>query len=236
MKRLLHLLTNCIAVGTMLVVLFVGWPHSIIEVEGAYPDVVMTRPLVAALPLASPVEQSSMGKSGLNLAFNLTARMPAGSLGLPGEPVTWVITLVNTSDATGTDVIITDKLRDELQIDSVDVSRGEVAISDQMIVYTLPEISPDETAIVTIHTTVRHGPLNGLLHNQAALVVSGPYGTVSRTASTEVFVPSGLPATGYAPVPDKPGHPALPLSVLIVIAASAISTTAFYVYMRGRRV
>lgn len=235
MKRLLHLLINSIAVGAMFVMLFGVWPHSIIEVEGSCSAIGAARLDTRALPFAGSVGRVDVTGSGLELAFDLSVRIPNGSLGLPGEPVTWVITLVNNSSIAGTDVMITDKLRGELQIESIDVAQGDVAVSEQMIVYTLPEIGPQESVILTINTTVLNGPLNGQLVNEAALVINGPHGTISRIASTEVYVPSGLPATGYPPVPDAPVNHGLPFSVMALIAMGVIGATAFFVYQRGRR-
>lgn len=238
MRRLLHLLVKSITAGAVLIVLLGVLPSGTFDAARAECTACSAcdAPLNAPAPVVRTVTRGDTALSRLGLAFDMVARLPAGSLGLPGEPVAWLITLTNTSGAAIADVMITDTLRDELQIDSVDASHGEVAVSEQMVVYTLAEIAPEQQVRVTVNTTVTHGPVDGLLKNQAVLVVKGPDGPLSQTVTTEVFVPTGLPATGYRPDAELPRYDTVPFSVLTLVAGLAISLTALYVYRRGQRI
>lgn len=238
MHRLLHQITRILTAGVVLIMLFGLWPSGMFGAARA--DCAACSSCDAPLSAANPVMRTVMrGESSLarfGLAFDMVARLPGGSLGLPGEPIVWLITLTNTSGTTINDVMITDKLRDELQIDSVHASHGDVAISERMVVYTLDAIPPNEQVRVTLNTTVTRGPVDGLLQNQAVLVVEGPNGPLTQTVTTEVYTPTGLPPTGYRPQADLPPYDAIPFSLLALFAALAVGMTALYVYHRGQRI
>jgi hypothetical protein len=170
-----------------------------------------------------------------NPEFTMEAVLPTGSLGLPGEPITWVLRVTNTGLGAGEDIVITNTLRDELQIEDVVSSKGDVAVSEQMILVTVPELMPAASVEVQVHTTVRRGPPNGVLLNQALLAGQGPGGAVSVVAVAEVFVPTGLPSTGYPPGSEMPGEGEPSLAQLLVGAVAAITVTAYIVYRRGQR-
>lgn len=188
---------------------------------------------IAAAQGIQPAATNGGMVAGLDLAVTVDALLPTGSLGLPGEPITWVIVVENTGTVAGTDLVLTNRLRDELEIDAVFAESGEVAVSEQMVVYTLPQLAPGERVEVTVYSLVRRGPANGKLQNQAVVVASGPSGPVSRTAMAEIFVPSGLPPTGYPPAGEVPGEDAIPFGVLALLAAVSVGLTAYYVYRRG---
>lgn len=179
--------------------------------------------------------ESDMLATQFNPEFTKEVVLPTGSLGLPGEPIVWLLTITNTGLGAGEDLVITDTLRDELQIDDVTATRGTVTVNDQTVVVTVPELVPAASMQVRIYTTVRRGPPSGVLLNQALLEGSGPGGTVSRIAVAEVFVPSGLPATGYPLVGERHGEGEPSLTQLWLGAMLAVALTAYFVYRRGRR-
>lgn len=170
-----------------------------------------------------------------NPSIAITATLPSGSLGLPGDSITWVITVSNASAATGTNVVISDTVQNELRIDQAQTQQGEVAISDQMVVFTIPVLNPGELVQMQIDTTVLYSPIKGIVLNQAMLAASSSEGPVTRTAVAELFLPTMLPATGYPPAEDMPGDgepSALQIGaaalVLVLIAAAAV-------WYRGRK-
>ncbi len=167
--------------------------------------------------------------------LTVAAELSEGALGLPGEAVTWVITLTNTGASAGTDLLVTNTLRDELRLDSADAEYGEVVISDRAAVFSMPELRPGQTVAMRVHTTVLRGPANGVLVNQVILAGTGPAGPFTQSAVGEVFVPTGLPATGYPPADDLPGQGEP--SVLAVGAAAllVVMLAAAFVWYRGRR-
>ncbi len=224
----MHLINKSMVAAVLLILLFgLVMPGSASEVTIAQ----------GAQPVAPFSDAPSRVKaSGLDLVVTVDAMFPTGSLGLPGEPITWVISVQNTGTVIGTDLLLTNRLRDELEIDTVFAQTGEVAVSEQMVVYTLDELAPGDRVVVTVYSLVRRGPPNGKLQNQAVVVANGPVGPVSRTATAEVFVPSGLPPTGYPPAGNVPGQDAVPFGVLVLIAAAAVALTSYYVYRRGSQV
>jgi uncharacterized repeat protein (TIGR01451 family) len=175
------------------------------------------------------------GPSSFDPAISLAGALAPGALGLPGEQVIWVITVNNPGPAVGSDLIVTDTLRDELRIEHAEADQGEVAISEQTVVFTVPVLKPGDTVQMRVLTTIQRSPANGVLLNQALLAVKGPGGAVARNASAELFVPDGLPATGYPPAEDLPGQ-GEPSAVVIGLGAfGVVALTALFVWYRGRR-
>jgi hypothetical protein len=73
----------------------------------------------SGLPEPSPSEfgnglrpQPFRSSSMLKLDIDVTGELVPGVLGLPGEPVTWVITVKNAGQVAGQDVIVTDTVHD----------------------------------------------------------------------------------------------------------------------------
>ena len=60
-----------------------------------------------------------------------------GQLGLPGEQITWTITVNNPSSQTLTNVVISDTFIPELQIDSATSSAGSVVVNNQTVTVTI---------------------------------------------------------------------------------------------------
>lgn len=132
-----------------------------------------------------------------------------GGVGLPGEQLTWIMTITNVGNATGTDIVVTDTIVSDLQVDGADTDRGTVSISGQTITFNIPFLDPGETIQARIYTTVISSPLAGLFPNTADLTGVGPNGeVVRRSASAEVPVATGLPDTGYPPVKQTTASPA----------------------------
>ncbi|MBN1563792.1 MAG: DUF11 domain-containing protein [Anaerolineae bacterium] len=174
--------------------------------------------------------------SALDLDIDVTGELAPGVLGLPGEPVSWVITVKNAGQAAGKELVIADTVHEALRIDSTQATHGTVQVDAQVVTFSIPVLNPGETAELTINTTVLGSPVNGKLVNQAVLTVSGPDGTVARHVSAEVFVPTGLPATGYAPPNnDLPGEGEPSVWVFGLGAVGMVSLVAAFVWYRGRQ-
>ncbi|MCL4236659.1 MAG: hypothetical protein KJ047_00280 [Anaerolineae bacterium] len=176
-----------------------------------------------------------MGGAEFQGTLTVTAELPDGVLGLPGEAVIWVITLTNSGTSAGSDLLVTNSLHDDLRVDKADTEYGEVAISNRAAVFSVPELRPGQTVTMRVHTTVLRGPANGVLVSQVMLAGTGSAGPFTQTAVGEVFVPTGLPATGYPPADDLPGQGEP--SVLAVGAAAllVVALAAAFVWFRGRR-
>jgi uncharacterized repeat protein (TIGR01451 family) len=194
----------------------------LLSVQVVSADFQPTRGLRAAQSSADPV-------------IMLTATMAPGVLGLPGETVVWTIALNNPGSADVTGVVVTDTLPDTLRIDSVNVVQGQVAVSDLTVVYTLPTLAAGQSVQIDILTTVLRGPENGVLLNRVMLTAQGSQGSISKNAAAEVFVPTGLPATGYPPSEELPGDGEPPVWMFGLAAVFTVSFGAVLVWLRGRR-
>jgi uncharacterized repeat protein (TIGR01451 family) len=184
-----------------------------------------------------PSEQAFQVVSVLSLDIDVMGELAPGVLGLPGEPVAWVITVQNTGQAAGQDVTITDTVHDAMRIDSTRATHGTASVSDQVVIFSIPVLNPGETAELVVHTTVLNSPVNGILENHVLLTAAGPDATIARRVSAEVFVPTGLPATGYAPPHDNdlPGEGEPSVVVFGLGAFGVVGLVAAFVWYRGRR-
>ena len=163
------------------------------------------------------------------------AVLPPGALGLIGEPVTWVITVGNAGDTPGSDVLVTGTLPGELRIDSAEAERGQIAISEQAVVFSVPLLNPGETIQMRLNTTVIRSPANGVLVGEAMLSGTGPGGVVTRRVASELFVPTELPATGYAPGEEFPGQGEPSALAVGLMMVGVVAVGVAIVWFRGRR-
>jgi uncharacterized repeat protein (TIGR01451 family) len=191
--------------------------------------------LSAVIIKPSPVHAQPEDSTVFDPSIVLTAMLPSGSLGLPGDPITWVITVSNTGVGSGTNVVISDTVQSELRIDHAQIQQGEAAISDQMVVFTIPVLNPGETVSMQINTTVLYSPNKGVVLNQAMLAASSPEGPITRSAVAELYLPATLPATGYPPAEDMPGDGEPSAFQIGLAALGAVLVAAAAVWYRGRR-
>jgi len=184
----------------------------------------LARELPGGVPAREGVFRSSLTVDGV---------LAPGALGLPGERITWIITLRNMGSAPGTDVILTDHVHDQLRIDSVEVDGGEFAISGQVVVFKTPSIAPGEQIQMQINTTVLGTPFGGSVENRVQLQATGPGSVIEDSALSEVFVPTGLPETGYPPSDHTPGAEGPSVLLVALIGLMAVTIAAGYVWWRG---
>lgn len=149
------------------------------------------------------VTTSPPGNGGIILVFDPAISkigvLEPGGLGLTGERITWIITITNIGTATGTNVIITDQMRPELRVDSLEIDDGLATIDGQSITFTIPSLEPGEVVEARIFTTVLRSPSDGMFDNTAILTAGG----ITLSATAVIPVPVGLPDTGYPPLNDK---------------------------------
>lgn len=139
--------------------------------------------------LVSPVSAAE------NLSFQLEGRLVGGRMGLPGEQVVWVITLLNTGIAPETNILILDSVAPELRIDDVTASVGQVSVAGQTVAIALAELRPGDSQQFMLTTTILASPEEGVLENAAEIEGRG----LSAATSVQVARVLALPATGQTP-------------------------------------
>ena len=175
--------------------------------------------------------QCALRGASFDPAIHKIGLLAPGALGLPGEQITWMITVTNAGTAPGTNVVITDVLRDELRIDAVVIGRGVFSTQGQAVIFTIPVLNPAETVEMRITTTVLHGLDSSILINEATLVANGPDGPALQNATAQIALPTTLPATGYAG--DLPGEGEPSVVVVGVVSLAMVLFTTWFVWWRG---
>ncbi|NDJ75671.1 MAG: DUF11 domain-containing protein, partial [Chloroflexi bacterium] len=155
--------------------------------------------LILAVPGPEP-QPGPDGDSGVLIfdpGLSKVGVLQPGGLGLPGEQITWTITVIGGGAVGADDVVVVDTVPSELRIDSVSTPRGSFSFSGQTVTFTIGDISPGETLTLQIVTTVLRSPVDGTLTNVVTLSGGGQ----TRPASATLDLVTGLPSTGYPP-PD----------------------------------
>jgi uncharacterized repeat protein (TIGR01451 family) len=117
---------------------------------------------------------------------------------IPGEAVTWLITVTNPDSIPATNVVAQDTLPPELQILSASTTAGTASVSGQTVTLTLASLAPGQSVTVTIHTKVRENtPVPFVITNVASL--TNAENMTPRTAQATVVSASQLPTTGETP-------------------------------------
>jgi uncharacterized repeat protein (TIGR01451 family) len=157
-----------------------------------------------------------------------------GGLGLPGERLIWQVTIKNVGNTAGTDLVVSDTLRSELQIESAEIAFGTVSVDGQTVTFSIPKLDAGETVMARIDTIVLTSPSNGVLDNQVTLSGKGPNGEVNqRAASAQVEVMTQLPSTGYPPAKSDEGTSLLDSWWWGVGAALGALGVAVIIWRRG---
>lgn len=172
-----------------------------------------SRPEVVCVSRTTPTSQPTN-----DLVISKVGSLETGGLGLPGETLTWVITLTNVTSQTFTNLTITDPISPDLRIVNATTATGTPSVDGQTVIFSIPTLGPGQTIQMQIVTTVVTSPAGGVFVNDATVTTTG----ISHTAHAEVLAATGLPATGYPPVEQNP-----PLSwglwvLLVGIAAAAL--------------
>ncbi|MCC6612838.1 MAG: isopeptide-forming domain-containing fimbrial protein [Anaerolineae bacterium] len=120
-------------------------------------------------------------------ALSKTGVLFPGDTGLPGEQLTWIVTVTNTSEEPETDIVVTDTIRNDQRIDAVSTEQGTISVSGQTVTADIGTLDPAQVVNFYIDVTVLASPYDGLLRNTAI----SNYGT---SASATVAVPTADPS------------------------------------------
>lgn len=149
---------------------------------------------IAPNPCLIPIQNVSVEAtfSVFDPAISKIGFLLPGQVGVTGEQLEWIVTVSNTGNVVGTNVIVSDTLVDALQIDSVDAPNGNITISGQTVTVIYPTLNIGETVQFSIFTTV----LDGVAVENTACVNADNQGAEECATGTAV---GELPQTGEVP-------------------------------------
>jgi uncharacterized repeat protein (TIGR01451 family) len=144
-------------------------------------------------------DEPSPGITLFDPAISKIGVLGPGQLGLVGEQLEWVITVSNPSSVVGTNIVITDTLRPELQIDGVS-NNVSSTISGQTVTVTIPTLNPGQSVTFSIFTTVLQSSIS--VDNTVCLTATNSRSNPCCTTSPPVGLLSvtTLPNTGETPL------------------------------------
>lgn len=116
-------------------------------------------------------------------ALSKVGELPAGSIGLPGEQLNWIVTVTNNGTVAGRDVVIVDNVRPEMRVDGVSLDSGTFTIDGQLVTVTIPVLNAGESIDFSIETTVLSSPRNGIMTNTVTTQDN------SESAEAQVILP-----------------------------------------------
>ena len=116
-------------------------------------------------------------------------------LALPGEPLTWTITVRNSSTIEANNVVVTDNIPDALDYVSNNPSAGTATVSGQTVTWTIGQLLPGQPQQIEIVTAVTNR-VDSALTNIATVDADS---IDPRDAAAEVGYVAALADTGETP-------------------------------------
>lgn len=173
--------------------------------------------------------------SSVSAIITVDGVLDPGTLGVPGEAITWIISVSNPGTLPASGMVVTDTLHEGLRIEQVITQRGDAVVSGQTVVFTVPILYPGETVQMQVRTMIVYSPANGRMINQVTLAVDSSDGAFATSAVGELFLPTGLPSTGYPPDEALPGEGEPSALVIGLVAFGVVALVALFVWYRGQR-
>jgi uncharacterized repeat protein (TIGR01451 family) len=184
-----------------------------------------SRPQDLTPVLTTTPPPGSGGSAGFDPQLIKVGALQAGSVGLPGDTVTWTLTLTNQGSIAGNNIVITDPVSPDLRVDRADTESGTATVNGQTVTFTIPTLNPGQTIHMHIYSTIVHSDPSGIITNTADLSGKDASGTVvTRTANAQVRIINKLPSTGFPPPPADPlpGVLAVVIGLLLVAGIAAL--------------
>jgi uncharacterized repeat protein (TIGR01451 family) len=155
-------------------------------------------------------------------------KIGSSAIALPGDEITWIITVTNRGTAAASNVVVSDTLPEGLELLSSVSSVGLTTTQGRTVSATVPSLAPGQAVILTIRTRVAANVAPQTeITNIAAVDVQG---AARRTASATVRILSQvLPATG-----ERTEAPNLPWQLAVVTLGGMVALYAVW-RMRVKR-
>lgn len=155
----------------------------------AYPvETAVDNSVSGIAPTAAPVV------GGIVIADPFIAKVANPPFALPGQNVTFTVTVTNPSAVPATNVVVNDPIPNELEVLSASATGGSTSVSGQTVTLTIPTLNPGATVTLTIQTRVRANVATPFNITNIASLNNG------KTASASVISVGRLPATGETPL------------------------------------
>ena len=134
----------------------------------------------------------------------------------PGDPLTWTITVTNTSGGLLTDLTVTDSVPPEVEVISLTSSTGSVSSNGGIYTITIDQLEATASATITIEARVRTDLSRFEIVNTATA-------STGASAQSTVVVAGTMPATGESPAwRDRPN----------IISGAALFGLGLYLWLR----
>lgn len=109
-----------------------------------------------------------------------------------GEQIEWMMTISNTGDTAGQNIVLSDTVGNGLQVENVQINTGTTSINGRTVTVSIPMLEPDETIQFRILTTVID---ESDVSNTACVTASN----LSGESCVRGLPVQALPATGETP-------------------------------------
>ncbi len=157
------------------------------------------------------------------------------SLVVPGEEVTFILTVGNNGNLPATNVVVVDPLPDTFILDGAATPQGTYVIDGNTVTFYVGTIQPGQIIDLTVFATVAaHVNVDaGLtLINEATLTYAeNPNAVLTADATLDLI--TTLPQTGYAP--DEPGRdPVRTAAIAAAISLVVLGLVGLLVLRRRR--
>jgi uncharacterized repeat protein (TIGR01451 family) len=149
-------------------------------------------------PPAPPGQPAAFVAPALQIVDPFITKSVNPPFAVPGEQVTWTITISNPGSIPVTNVQMQDTMPAEVAIHSVSASAGSVSFSGQTVSFSIDSLAPGASVTITVNTRVRdNAALPFILTNNAC--TTSNENPQARCAQATLVSAGTLPATGISP-------------------------------------
>jgi hypothetical protein len=140
------------------------------------------------------------------------SKFASPELALPGDTVTFTITVTNKGTASATNIVVTDPISDLLILKSATTSQGTAIINGSTVTFTIGTVNPGQVITLIVVTQVK-----GTVKPPQDVINTASINGSGKSASATVRITTGaLPATGEHPA-DSSNSSLAKITLLIVI-------------------
>jgi uncharacterized repeat protein (TIGR01451 family) len=149
------------------------------------------------------------------------------ALAIPGDSVTFTLTVTNGGSAAASNVVITDNFPTQLQVVSASSTQGTFTVDGGTVIFVIGTVNPNQVVMLNVVTKVRTSVTPPVDVSNTA-ILTWPGGSARNSNTVSVRITRGqLPSTGE--------HPGDTPQLLIWFVASVSVLGALMLFARQRR-